>query len=92
MVTMDKKIFAIDGSLNPDEQVEGYTTGKTWNGWACVFLDKENLLKWLNNSPYDHKENPDGSITIYFEEEETFIPCPDGLYDMSGYCFSEVES
>ena len=91
---MEKKRFSIDGTTNEDEIVTGWTNNETWNGWESIYLEKDQLINWLSNSPYDYREFPNGDVLVYFENEETFSPVViDGMtvYDMNGYCFVELE-
>jgi hypothetical protein len=89
--------IAIDGDSS--EAIEGYTDDSHWNGWLNVYVNLENLLQWLESSPYDHRILDNGDVLVYFEEEETFTRTSIELndefipvYDMHSYCFLEVDN
>lgn len=86
--------FSIDGDTEENTIVDGWTDESTWNGWDNIWLDESQLVEWLDSSPYDYRKLANGSILVYFEEEQTFTPDEvDGmtLYCMNGYCFVELE-
>jgi len=92
---MEKVRASIDGS--PFGVVDAYSTGRTWNGWDVVYLDKESLIKWLTWCKCDYIcVDPDGTVTADCDGERTeYIPSfvmlgNPWLYSMAGFCFSVI--
>ena len=53
-----------------DEIYDGYTDDTLWNGWANVFMSKEQIKDFLDCLPYDYK--------FYSKEDEnkgSSVPC-----------------
>lgn len=76
------------------EVYQAYSNGSLWNGWLNVAFTKEQLLSWLDATPYDVRFM-DGKCIIYMEDEDILesskIILDDGselaVYFMDGYCF-----
>jgi len=60
-----KANFAIadDGS----KTYEGYTFGRTWNGWECPYFTKEIALEMMKE--FDNEDQP----AHYDEDTDTFV-------------------
>jgi len=59
MSTLQKALFSMDCF---DENVEGFTYGNYWNGWACPYFTFENAMKLSEIAPdfnmtYDSKND-----------------------------------
>lgn len=69
---LHKARFAIDSI--PSEIFEGYTSGETWNGWACPFFEKseaERILKASEGNRYRWTYSPDvDAFTVYSEDAD----------------------
>lgn len=96
-----KALFSIDGNTDEAEVVEGYSDGTTWNGWANIFLPKDQLIAWIAASPYKWEllNDEDQTLRIHWDDRDedfpsTPIPTENGTflvgYDMNGYCFDEI--
>lgn len=94
---MRKGQFSIDGENR--NYVIGYTDDTSWNGWANVWLEKDNLLAWLRGCDPNGQSlilchgNGDVSVTTTEAGIETFVPEVINmvtLYSMNGYCFFEA--
>lgn len=57
---------------------KGYTTGETWNGWACPYFSKEVCFNMINTL-FDDENN----YAFYNEEENCFICYMD--FDFTDY-------
>lgn len=73
----------------------GFTTGQTWNGWACPWMSKEvvlSVLDWMGESnceDYSLTYEVEGDLitlidSTYPEEPWTLEPDENGLYNMGG--------
>lgn len=97
-ITQLKKVrVSIDGTT--ESVVSAYTDFTYWNGWLNVSMTKEQLIEWMAESPYDIRFTEDDTAILYFEDEQelesVMIETEDGilpLYDMNGFCFSEVDT
>jgi hypothetical protein len=73
----------------------GFTTGQTWNGWACPFFTKEiamHILDWMaegntegEGTIYEETENTLTIIDLQYPEEPyTIEATEEGLYNLGG--------
>jgi len=73
----------------------GFTDGKTWNGWACPWFDKDTaiaVLDWMgegNSEDYSLTYEVEGELITLIdsncpEEPWTLEPNENGLYDFGG--------
>ena len=73
--TMRKSVFAISDDHNA---YIGYTSGRTWNGWATPYFTLEEALKiqadWNNEyNPMTYDEVKDEFRVLYEGEDEPYI-------------------
>jgi hypothetical protein len=99
-VPLEKKLFGIDAIVGKDPVIEGWTDGRTWNGWDTPVFEREPFIKWLQESKIAFDLNDSGSITLKIEdtEPEEIVPFEgtvEGrqvwLYATSGWCWNEAE-
>ena len=75
-------------------ELQAYTDGTYWNGWASVIFTKDQLIAWLSDSLYAFRFT-DQNVIIYFEDEEVLplIEFTDEQgntlqgFNMNGYTF-----
>jgi hypothetical protein len=63
---MEKRSFTIDSLAN--QKFQGFTSGETWNGWACPYFTFEEAKKIVDaqNANSDHSAH-------YDESNDTFV-------------------
>ena len=69
---LKKAIFSMDCF---DENLEGFTYGNTWNGWACPYFTYDNAMKLATLVPdfgmqYDAKNDKFFAESEYYDREE----------------------
>lgn len=67
MPNLKKAIFSMDCF---DENIEGFTYGNTWNGWACPYFTFDNAMKLTSLVPFN---------MWYHQEGDTFLTMSDEI-------------
>jgi len=63
-----KSLFCIEDGT----QIEGYTDGCTWNGWAMPYFTKENAIEVLKEYPGNESDDEDAYRNYSFPPEDSF--------------------
>jgi hypothetical protein len=65
---------------------------ETWNGWEIILVTQEELIKWLKFYQYNYSIDMNNDDVIIYDDriDDILHKMDDGLYSLSGYCFSEV--
>ena len=97
------KFRAAEFEFDEGPSWKGFTTGQTWNGWACPWFDKDTtlaVLDWMgegNSEDYSLTYEVEGELITLIdsgcpEEPWTLEPDENGLYNMGGvWTWSEKE-
>lgn len=78
-----KAIFALDAFEG--EQFEGYTTGETWNGFACPYLTFESAQRLMAVL------SAEGQIAFYDAADQFVCAKEDSKDDPDRYSAADVE-
>lgn len=85
------------------EVFEGYTDGSLWNGWANVCFTRDQIRKFFDTTPYDHKflevGNPLNSeeyplLVVFWDDKEEVFPSSPLPIDgdiLEGYFLDGIE-
>ena len=90
---MIKKIFYLQPLTDDPDAVqhfEGYTTGRTWNGWQCPWFTKKVRDQIFAYYFDPANRNPDKDDLEWLADYKEMKPHENGLYDFGGcLCWEE---
>jgi hypothetical protein len=73
--------------------VDGYDTGKKWNGWACPVFTREQVERIMWDWPGMSEWDDEATVAVFFHEgEEERFEGVDGLWAVGSkaWCWEVV--